>query len=89
MQYITETEILERRLTLQSVGTMCDSSITEGSITQRVVHVSPRDRAVSTSLYLTCRVLDWEGNTKIIQTEVVRKVVHARKICGKGLALSG
>jgi len=41
VQYMTEKGIPGRRLTLQSVGTMCDSGITEGSITQRVAHVSP------------------------------------------------
>jgi hypothetical protein len=62
--------------------------VTEGSITRKVAHVSPRDGAAPTSLHPTCGVLDWEGNTKVIRTGVVREAVHARKICGKGLAVS-
>ena len=88
VQYMMKIGILGRRPTLQSVGTMCDSGITEGSVTRRVAYVSPRDGAAPTSLHPTCRVLDWEGDTKVTQTGVMRKVVHARKICDKGLAVS-
>ena len=64
MKYNDGLGIPGRRPTLQREGTMCDSSITEGSATQRYRASKPLgDRAAPTSLYPTYRVLDWEGST--------------------------
>ena len=76
-----------KKSTLQREGTMCDSGITEGSVTWNVAQISSlEDGAAPTSLHPTCKVIDWEGDTNVTKTGVVSEAGHAEKTCGKGLA---